>query len=202
MAEQLFPTKGNLIRLKKSLELAQTGYELMDKKRNILVREIMLLADRAKQIGSQIHETYVAAYEALQSANIHHGLVDDIALAIPLDHSVQIHDRSVMGVTIPTVRTAPVQLQNLYGYRRTDISLDIAFQKFNEVKILTARLAEIECSVFRLAEGIHKTQKRANALKNISIPRFEKTIKFISESLEEKEREEFSRQKVIKNQKH
>ena len=68
--------------------------------------------------------------------------------------------------------------------------------------VLTVVLAEVENSVYRLANTIRKTQKRANALKNISIPRFEKTIKFISESLEEKEREEFSRQKVIKNQKH
>lgn len=67
---------------------------------------------------------------------------------------------------------------------------------------LTVVLAEVENSVYRLANTIRKTQKRANALKNISIPRFEETIKFISESLEEKEREEFSRQKVIKNQKH
>ena len=70
------------------------------------------------------------------------------------------------------------------------------------VKELTVVLAEVENSVYRLANTIRKTQKRANALKNISIPRFEETIKFISESLEEKEREEFSRQKVIKNQKH
>ena len=46
-----------------------------------------------------------------------------------------------------------------------------------------------------------KTQKRANALKNISIPEFERTVKFISEALDEKDREEFSRQKVIKTQK-
>ncbi|MEG0453373.1 MAG: V-type ATP synthase subunit D, partial [Coprobacillus sp.] len=45
------------------------------------------------------------------------------------------------------------------------------------------------------------TQKRANALKNVSIPDFERTVKFISEALDEKDREEFSRQKVIKTNK-
>ena len=53
-------------------------------------------------------------------------------------------------------------------------------------------------SVYRLANAIRKTQKRANALKNISIPNLEATVKFITESLEEKDREEFSRLKVIK----
>ena len=79
--------------------------------------------------------------------------------------------------------------------------MDYAYECFYRVKELTVVLAEVENSVYRLANTIRKTQKRANALKNISIPRFEETIKFISESLE-KEREEFSRQKVIKNQKH
>ena len=66
------------------------------------------------------------------------------------------------------------------------------------VKELTVVLAEVENSVYRLANAIRKAQKRANALKNIVIPEFEGNIKFISDALEEKEREEFSRQKVIK----
>jgi len=69
------------------------------------------------------------------------------------------------------------------------------------VKLLTVRLAEIENSIYRLAVAIKKTQKRANALKNIMIPKFEGTVRFITNALEEKEREEFSRQKVIKKAK-
>ena len=55
--------------------------------------------------------------------------------------------------------------------------------------------------MYRLADSIKKTQKRANALKNIMIPRFEETVKFISDAIDEKEREDFSRLKVIKHQK-
>lgn len=198
MAEQVFPTKGNLLKLKKSLELAETGYDLMDKKRVVLLRETMQLMERAKNIGRQIHETYAKAYEALQRANIAMGLVDDAALAVPIDHSINISDRSVMGVAIPTVHFAKTELENHYGYRQTDVCLDIAYQKFNEVKKLTAELAEVENAVLRLAEGMSKAQKRANALKNIVIPKLNLQIKEISDSLDEKEREEFSRLKVIK----
>ena len=42
MDPRSFPTKGNLILAKNSLTLARQGYELMDKKRNILIRELML----------------------------------------------------------------------------------------------------------------------------------------------------------------
>ena len=67
---------------------------------------------------------------------------------------------------------------------------------------ITAELAEVENSVYRLATAVNKTQKRANALKNIILPRLTSTVKYITDSLEEKEREDFSRLKVIKTQKN
>ena len=66
---------------------------------------------------------------------------------------------------------------------------------------MTVILAEVENSIYRLAVAIKKTQSRANALKNIIIPRFTGVVKYITDSLEEKDREEFSRMKVIKVQK-
>lgn len=84
----------------------------------------------------------------------------------------------------------------------TSSLVDEAYIKFDRVKKLTAELAEVENSVYRLATAVNKTQKRANALKNIIIPRLTSTVKFITDSLEEKEREDFSRLKVIKAQKN
>ncbi len=200
MADQVFPTKGNLMKIKKSLELARTGYELLDRKRNILVQETMSLMDEAAAIQEQIDTTYREAYAALQAANITLGVVDQFARAVPVEESVDITYRSVMGVEIPTVTIQPKPRQNYFGYRRTNIQLDEAYARFDQVKRLTAQLAELENSVYRLAQGIRKTQKRANALKNIMIPKFDSQVKWITEALEEKEREEFSRLKVIKNQ--
>ena len=84
---------------------------------------------------------------------------------------------------------------------RTNSSFDYAYLCFNKAKDNTVRLAEIENSIYRLAVSIKKTQKRANALKNIMIPKFHSAVRYISNALEEKEREEFSRQKVIKKAK-
>ncbi len=198
---QVFPTKGNLIAAKKSLELAKTGFELMDRKRNILIRETMALIDTAKSVQSKINMTYAVAYDALQKANMTLGIIDELSQTVPIDNGIDLDFRSVMGVEIPMVKIDYVSPKILYGYSRTNEALDDAFKKFDEVKVLTVQLAEIENSVYRLAQGIKKTQKRANALKNIIIPRFETTIKFISDSLDEKEREEFSRLKVIKRTK-
>lgn len=202
MAVQAVPTKGNLITSKKSLALAKTGYELLDKKRNILVREMMTLIDRATEIQTKIDVTYSQAYLALQRANITLGYIDDLAKTVPEDNSLKLSYRSVMGVEIPIVTIDTEESPELvYGLQMTNPTIDEAYACFREVKRLTADLAEVENSVYRLADSIKKTQKRANALKNIMIPRFEEGVKFITEALDEKDREEFSRLKVIKAQK-
>ena len=202
MAEQVFPTKGNLINTKKSLSLAKVGFELLDRKRNIIVREMMALIDRAEGIQSQIDSCYSEAYLALQRANVAHGICDDIADSVPLENGLSLSSRSVMGVEIPMVslQAEPVELS--YGFMNSSALIDEAYIKFDRVKKLTAELAEVENSVYRLATAVNKTQKRANALKNIIIPRLTATSKFITDSLEEKEREDFSRLKVIKAQKN
>ena len=76
--------------------------------------------------------------------------------------------------------------------------MDEARIAFTKVKELTLQLSMVENSAYRLAVAIKKTQKRANALKNITIPHYVQLSKDISEALEEKEREEFTRLKVIK----
>ncbi|MDR3645661.1 MAG: V-type ATP synthase subunit D [Clostridia bacterium] len=201
MAETIFPTKGNLITTKHSLQLARLGYDLLDRKRNILVREMMELIDTANRVQSQIDETYSKAYFALQRANITLGIIEDIAQSVPIETGVNISFRSVMGVEIPIVTSEdnPPKLQ--YNFSSSNSLLDEAFISFYHVKQLTVVLAEIENSVYRLANAIKKTQKRANALKNIIIPKFEYTVKFITDALEEKEREDFSRLKVINHTK-
>lgn len=198
MRKQVFPTKGNLIAMKKSLDLAIMGYELLDKKRNILIREMMLLVDKVKVIRDSITQTYVEAYLALQEANISLGVIHDLTTSIPIDEGIEIRYRSVMGVEIPDITYHEEKLEMYYGYSHGNTKLDYAYQCFHKVKQATILLAEVENSVYRLANAIRKTQKRANALKNIVIPEYSETVKWISEALEEKEREEFSRQKVIK----
>lgn len=201
MALKVVPTKGNLIAMKKSLQLANLGYNLMDQKRNVLIKEMMTLLDDVKIIRDQITSSYQEAYDALQEANISMGLITDIVNSTPEDYGISIAYRSVMGVEIPKVAYNKQPLKMTYDIERSNSKVDYTYNCFYNVKQLTVLLAEVENSVYRLANTIRKTQKRANALKNISIPRFESTIKIISEALEEKEREEFTRQKVIKEMK-
>ena len=134
MAQQVFPTKSNLMATKRSLALATQGYDLMDRKRNILVREMMQLIDRAAGISA----AYAEAYEALKKANIMLGSVGGYAAGVPVERGVQMSTRSVMGVELPTLRlntTSPMGLY--YDLESTNGTLDVAYLKFNEVKNCT-----------------------------------------------------------------
>ena len=186
-----FPTKGNLMLAKNSLALARQGYDLMDKKRNVLLKELMALIDEAKEIQEQIDSTFTKAYACLQRANIEHGIskVQQLAFTVPIEESIRIQTRSIMGTEIP------------HSFSTTSESIDIAREAFREVKDLTIKLSMVENSAYRLASNIKKTQKRANALKNITIPMYTNLVHNINNALEEKEREEFTRLKVIKNMK-
>lgn len=194
-----FPTKGNLMLAKNSLILARQGYDLMDKKRNILIRELMELIDEASNLQTEIDTTFRAAYLALQKANIENGIhhVSIIAHTIPVEESIEIKTRSIMGTEIPLVQFKDEPKQS-YAFYSTRESLDEAKIHFDKVKELTIQLSMIENSAYRLATSIKKTQKRANALKNITIPTYSDLVRNIQNALEEKEREEFTRLKVIK----
>ncbi len=196
--QQVFPTKGNLMASKRSLAQAQLGYELMDRKRNILIREMVSLSDKAKEIRGGIDIVFSDAYKSLEMANITLGVVIPLTKQIPEDNSVRVTYRSVMGVELPTVILDETPKKMTYSPMLTDSQFDYAYICFNKAKKMAATLAEIENSIYRLSVAIKKTQKRANALKNILIPRYTEQVKFITNALEEKEREEFSRQKIIK----
>lgn len=198
---QIFPTKANLMATQKSLSLAKLGYELMDRKRNILVREMMQLVDEAKEVESTINEAYKRAYASLQKANITLGRCSDYARTVPLDETLKVDYKSVMGVEIPQITLGEQDMKNYYGFDTTNSYLDEAYFNFNEAKKLSVKLVETQTSIYRLADAIKKTQKRANALNNIMIPKFTQTVKFISEALDEKEREDFTRLKVVKSTK-
>lgn len=202
MAGQIAATKGNLIQRKKALALATSGYDLMDRKRNILIGEMMRLVDEVKKLRDQIETAYSTGYFLLQRANISSGVISRIASQVPVEKEIQLTYRSVMGVEIPQViYHKKEEYELVYSLEESNSMIDDAYIQFQKIKELTMVLAEVDNAVTRLATAISKTQKRANALKNVVIPRYASEIRMISDSLDEKEREEFSRMKVIKTQK-
>ena len=128
-------------------------------------------------------------------------MVEQLAYTVPIENSITIQTRSIMGTEIPHVKYVPDAGQPTYAFSTTKESIDIAREAFRKVKDLTIKLSMVENAAYRLASNIKKTQKRANALQNITIPMYSNLVYSITNALEEKEREEFTRLKVIKRMK-
>ncbi|AYV34451.1 V-type ATP synthase subunit D [Erysipelothrix rhusiopathiae] len=191
-------TKGNLLACKESLRLAKLGYELMDRKRIILMQELSKMMDDVKELRDVIDETYDKAYRSLQRANVSLGVIDRIANLMPIEEDIKIVYRSVMGIEIPKVTIEEKEVKIPYALSVSNSRLDEVFLQMRQVKLYTAKLAELDNGMYRLAKAIEKSRKRANALEQIVIPDLEIKIKTISDALEEKEREEFIRMKLVK----
>lgn len=200
---KITPTKANLIKAKNSLEFAKKGYELLDRKRTVLIREMMSLIGKSSELQGQIDLEFTKAYEALRLANITMGTeaVNEIAKAIEKENDFDIIYKSVMGVETPIIKRVETPFTPEYGLYRTNPAFDQAVLNFRFIGKIIYGLAEVESSVYKLAIEIKKTQKRANALNKIQIPKYEQIIKYIDEVLQEKEREDFFRLKKVKSKK-
>ena len=199
MSNQYLPTKSNLLKIQESIRLSKQGRELLERKRLILMKEKEKYRQQAKELRNTVDEMLRKAMDLFQQANIDMGfnLIHDIAEEIPKEHSIDIKYKTVMGVEIPSIvyhKTESKDQLN-YGFHHTTISFDKSVVQFYEKLI---QLAELENTVSRLEASIMKVQTRSNALENIIIPRDENIAKRIKETLEEKEREDFSRLKLIK----
>ncbi len=193
-------TKTSLMAAQNSLELSEKGFELLDKKRNVLIMTMMSFIERAEEIQKKVAVVFADAYDALRTANITMGIsnVEQIAQSIPEAAGFEVLEKSIMGVEIPEIKHEEEELTHYYSFYHTNTALDVAMQKFHEVKLLLYELSEVEDSVYKLAMEVKRTQKRANALQNIQIPKYKEMVSRILEVLEEREREDFFRLKVVK----
>lgn len=197
MVVKLAPTQGNLVQLTRALKMARSGHSLLEQKRQILMMELVRFIDSARKLQEDVSRVFDEAYQALQMANISLGIdvVEDISESIPLTTDITVRLHSVMGVEIPDVDPLDDTASPCYSFHGSSAAMDAAYLRFRRVLALLARLAEVETSVYRLAVQIRKTHRRVNALEKVVIPSAQEDIRFISDVLEEAEREDFIRMK-------
>jgi V/A-type H+/Na+-transporting ATPase subunit D len=195
------PTRMNLIRIKNELRFAREGYEILDRKREVLTTELVRVAHEADVIQKEVWKLLETAYGALEQARLTMGSdhVEWAALAANKTVDVHLKLRGVMGVAIPVIEARGDLPKMLYSLSGTNASLDEASAAFREVVVKIPQLSMLVTSVWRLAGELRKTQRRVNALQHIFIPQYEETVAFIVSSLEEREREETFRLKWLKS---
>jgi V/A-type H+-transporting ATPase subunit D len=190
-----------LIKTKKTLKQSKSGLELLERKRDVLMRELRHFAYDAKKLREEVNEALARAFQNLVESKVIMGSenVVNVALAFSLKENFVLDHRSIMGVTVPIIKMQTDEdAKPEYGFDDTSVLLDSAFNEFSNVLELIAQLAELEGAVFNIANDIQKTQKRVNALKHVFIPKYTEIVKRIELVLEEKDREEFIRLKTAK----
>ncbi|MBC7261303.1 MAG: V-type ATP synthase subunit D [Chloroflexi bacterium] len=194
------PTRSSLLRMKEELAFAREGYEVLDKKREVLTTELMRVAHDAERLQEHVWKLLDVAYRALEKSELTMGRehIEWAALAAHKTVEVQIGWRGVMGIPIPVIETRGEPLAMPYSLGDTRATLDEASTAFREVLKSLPELGELMGTVWRLAMELRRTQRRVNALQHIFIPAYEETIAFIESTLEEREREEIFRLKRLK----
>ena len=195
------PTKSSALSIGKSLDFAREGFELLDQKRRILVLELMGHLDKARRVQKLADEALAEAFAALKEAQLSSGsaLLEKEALAVNVDHGVELSGRRVMGIDIPEVTAPEIEPGVQFGISISNTTSDDVMKTFNKALKLVGDLAEVESAVFRLAIEVKKTQRRVNALSKIFLPDYSETINYIVASLEERERESLVIMKMVKD---
>ncbi|MEG3224742.1 MAG: V-type ATP synthase subunit D [Methanobacteriales archaeon Met13] len=203
MIEGINPTRMELLKLKDREKLAVKGHSLLKEKRNALIMEFFNILERVKGSREKVEEVLQEAYSDLTEAQIALGdlAVKKAAMAVTESVSVDIDSRSIMGVVVPVIESKTTQrnlVERGYGLLDTSVKLDDAARKFEESIALIIELGEIEKTIMFLTKEIESTKRRVNSLEHIIIPRLQNSVKYIEMRLEEMERENFVRLKMIK----
>jgi V/A-type H+/Na+-transporting ATPase subunit D len=200
--ENVSATRINLIQTRKTLSLAESGRDILERKRDVLLRELRTSIFEAEKAREELVAALLVAYLNLREAQLASGseTVETVALGSSFEADFLLDYRSVMGVTVPIVEfRREIDAKPDYGFANTSTVLDMTFKQFYKVLNFVAELARAEGTVFQIANDVRKTQRRVNALSYVLIPQYRETAKRIEQVLEEKEREEFVRTKRIKN---
>ena len=195
------PTKRNLLQAKAHLALARKGYELLDKKRQVLINELSIIKNNGIQAHKDLRNALSKADESLRVARLEISQKEmfNIYNYIPKNATLSINFRSIMGAELPLASSENSEAIIHYDLHNTTISLDEAACAWACAMEFIISWTTIENTLLRLNTQIKKTQKRANALGNITIPKYMARIKYIEERLEERERDELSRLKLLKS---
>ena len=193
-------TKSSSLEIGRRLGFATEGFELLEQKRQILVIELMGWLARARRVEQEVTQLMAQAYEALRQAALAAGAAKLAreAVAIRPGHRVALDEQRLMGLHLARVSAELSPPGPEFSFADSSARSDEVKRRFAGALEAITRLAEIENAVFRLAQELRKTQRRVNALEKIFIPTYKVTLKYITDALEEREREDLVVMKMAK----
>ena len=197
------PTKANLIAAKDQLSLLNTGLDILDKSRKALISAHDSKIKQRDELNKEVNQSINTVRHNFKKAKVTMGesKLADISALIPVDDSISLKESEFMQTKVYDIEFTPSKLSLSYSFYETNDTFDKAVLSFNELKAKILRLAELDTTINNLNRQIKKTSKKVNSLEKVQIPKLEDRIKEISSLIEEKEREEFSKTKMVKDKK-
>jgi len=195
-------TKIELIKIRRSMQVAKMVHKILDDKREVLLKKIDEMIEEANKaredIWTPLGEVYTSVYNAYMSLGTM--TLESISDSTPSIMNVDVNVRRIVDVKIPTlqIKTTTGGRQLSYGFVETNASVDKASKLIKNMLPNICTAAEYENAIFSLAKELERTQKLINALEYVIIPQYQDAIYFIKATLEEREREEFVRLKKVK----
>ncbi len=192
------PTKSTLLELRRQVKFLEAGYELLERKRELLTRLVYERLADYRKIRREAFDTLQDAYQWLGITHLRMGsrMLEQVGLGLPAALSVRILPRSSLGVEYPSVTTERLTLEPV-SLLWTDMTFDQTRSRMTKLADVLANLGEAETALRRLLAEQRKTQKRVNALRYNVIPRYRDTLRFITSVLEEEERNTLFQIKVL-----
>ena len=206
MAEDVKPTRKNLMEIDDRIELSERGHDTLEKKRDGLIMEFMEILEHAQTVRGDLEASYEVAQKRLNMARAMEG---DVAIrgasaALKEHPEITITSKNIMGVVVPQIESTSVKKridQRGYGVLGTNSRIDEAAAAYEQLLEEIILAAEVETAMKKLLDEIETTKRRVNALEFKLLPDLYENKAFIEQKLEEQEREEIFRLKKIKAKK-
>lgn len=199
---EIAPTKTNLLEFKDQLNFSKDGHELLEQKREVLVLHLMDIISKIRQQRERLNDLLAQSYQLLRMLEIEIGEFELLNLIKGIQdiEEIRVMEKSIMGVAIPTIKHKKQEKKSIpaVSLSSTSVSFDELSKNLSEIMELIFIVAQTEVAAWRLSYEIKKTQRRVNALENIFIPEFEEIVKYIQDTLEERERETLFQMKQVK----
>ncbi|WEL16375.1 Archaeal/vacuolar-type H -ATPase subunit D [Halorhabdus sp. SVX81] len=203
MAQDVKPTRKNLMQIEDRIELSERGHDTLEQKRDGLIMEFMDILDQAQNVRADLEETYDRAQERIDMARAMEGdvAVRGAAAALKEHPEITTQSKNIMGVVVPQIESTKVRKsldERGYGVLGTSARIDEVAEVYEELLEQIILAAEVETAMKELLDEIETTKRRVNALEFTLLPDLRSSQNYIEQKLEEQEREEIFRMKKIK----
>ncbi len=194
------PTRINLINLRRRVVVARKGYDILKRKREVLVIEFLKMLKQSKESRNALNQLVQESYKSVTIASTYVGNfeLEDVALNREEAAPVKMRIKNIMGVRIPEITMVQQAPSISYSIMPNSLAVDDISDSFTRSINSIIEVAQREQGLKRLVIEIDKTKRRVNALDYKIIPNMKRQSKYIRMRLEEMDRDTFSALKHVK----